>query len=190
MVRTARFDPDDFVDAAIALVAEGGPSAATLAAIARKVGAPTGSVYHRFESRGVILAAAWLRVQGRLAAAVVPPLADGDLRGAALALVGWARRDRVGARFLLLNDDSALLDDQPPEAERAAMEAAQTRLDAAFARALPAGAPPETLARARFLAFDGPAALLRPHLLSGDGIPDYVDRAVADLHAALPLKAA
>ena len=57
MARPAQFTSEAFVDAAIALVAEGGAGAATLQAIARRVGGPTGSIYHRFESRAAILVA-------------------------------------------------------------------------------------------------------------------------------------
>ena len=42
MVRTPRFAAEDFVEAAIGLVAEGGPSAATMASIARAVAIATG----------------------------------------------------------------------------------------------------------------------------------------------------
>ncbi|MEJ7734392.1 MAG: TetR family transcriptional regulator [Polyangiaceae bacterium] len=46
--RPAKFDREELLDAALALVAEGGPAALTLAALARAAGAPTGSIYHRF----------------------------------------------------------------------------------------------------------------------------------------------
>lgn len=64
MVRLARYSADAIVQAAIALTAEGGPSAASMAAIAQKIGAPTGSLYHRFDSRAAILATGWVAIHG------------------------------------------------------------------------------------------------------------------------------
>lgn len=188
MVRLARFTPGAFVDAAIALVAEGGPSAATIAAIARRAGAPTGSVYHRFESRAAVIASAWAAVHGAFTARIMPPLEAGDAAGAALSILGWARDEPTAARFLLLNEIEDLLDTAPPEALRSRIAAQQEALDDAFRRALraidrPSGmAEDQAAARLRFLVFDGPLAVLRPHLLAGRAIPPYADDLVRELH--------
>src|ERR1700722_17586472 len=112
MVRIHRFEDEAFIDAAIGLVAEGGPAAATIAAIARRVGAPNGSIYHRFDSRSALLGLAWNRVHGAFTAAMIPAL-EWDGRPPALTLVDWARRDRRGARFLLLNEATSLLEAAP-----------------------------------------------------------------------------
>jgi AcrR family transcriptional regulator len=188
MVRLARFTPEAFVDAAIALIAEGGPSAATIAAIARSAGAPTGSVYHRFESRAAVIATAWIAVHGDFSTRVIPPLAAGDAGGAALAIGGWARDEPTASRFLLLNEIEDLLDTPPPEALRTRIAAQQETLDEAFRHALrtvdrPAGmAEDQAAARLRFLVFDGPFAILRPHLLAGRAIPPYADDLIRELH--------
>ena len=190
MVRLARFSADSFLTAAVALVAEGGPSAATMAAIARRAGAPTGSVYHRFESRAALLAAAWARIHAGFAAAVLPHLRAGDGLAAALAIPAWCRRDPQGARVLLLNEAGALFEDAPlPDAARAEIARQEEEMDAAFrdfmARATGGLASEEAAARARFLVFDGPIALLRPHLLAGAAVPDHVDAMIADIHRAV-----
>jgi AcrR family transcriptional regulator len=190
MVRLAVFSADAIVDAALGLLAEGGPAAASLAAIARKVGAPTGSIYHRFESRAAIIGTAWSRIHGAFVAQVEPPLRAGDGRRAALALVAWARGDARAARVLLLNDAETILDNAPPAALRAAIRKQEDALDAAFAVYLqhsvaPRPIPDAAASRARFLVFDGPIALLRPHLLAGGAVPDFVDAMVAEMHAAL-----
>ena len=57
----AKFSEDDFLGAAMALVAERGPSAVTVASVSERVGSPTGSFYHRFASRDVLLGSLWLR---------------------------------------------------------------------------------------------------------------------------------
>jgi AcrR family transcriptional regulator len=195
MVRLARFSADVIVDAAIALVAEAGPSAATMAAIARKVGAPTGSLYHRFDSRAAILATAWNRTHASFVAALAPPLRAGRPAAAAAALLAWVREDGRRARFLLLNEGGMPADDAPPAALRDEQRRLEDELDAAFGACLavlnpdgPAGE--ESTARTKFLVFDGPIALVRPHLLAGTDVPDYVDRLVADLHRPAPVRAA
>src|SRR5207237_563587 len=56
-----KFADRDFLDAALAIAAERGPLAATVGAIAERLGAPVGSFYHRFPSRDVLLGELWLR---------------------------------------------------------------------------------------------------------------------------------
>ncbi|WP_207480219.1 TetR/AcrR family transcriptional regulator [Arenibaculum pallidiluteum] len=210
MVRLARFSADAFLAAAVAIVAESGPSAATMGAIARRSGAPTGSIYHRFESRAALLATAWTGIHGAFVEAVAPSLRAGDALRAALAITGWARGDADAARFLLLNESGALFDGAPlPDPLRAEIRRQEEELDAAFQACLAAardraaarmerqdgGKPPdgirvgvdEAAARARFLVFDGPIALLRPYLLAGTEIPGHVDRMIAEMHGAVPV---
>jgi len=188
MVRTAKFTEEAFIEAAIELIAEGGAAAASTAAIARKVGAPTGSLYHRFESRAAVAAAAWTWVHGSFVDRLVPPLRACEPRTAALAIVAWCRERPRWARFLLLNEASAVVDGPPPEPLRRELQAQEDRLDAAFryCTATTGGRAEaeERLARARFLIFDGPIALLRPHLLARQPLPAYLEAMVAELHAA------
>lgn len=189
MVRTARFDAEAFVSAATALVAAGGPDAATLTAIAARVGAPTGSVYHRFPSRAAILAAAWLKAHAAFSARICPLLEQGAGRAAALALVGWARAEPEAAALLLLHDTESVLADAPPPAQLQAVRDEQQALDRSFSTYMSLVAPtaavdPAAVARARFRLFDGPIALLRPTLGRPGGVPPYVDDLVAELFAA------
>lgn len=195
MVRTARFNDDSFIDATIALVAEGGPPAATMQAIARRVGAPTGSIYHRFESRSAILGTAWNTAYASLLAVLGPLLHAGRAREAALAIVPWANQDGRRARFLLLNDPTGLFEDSPPPAAiRERLEQLEAEFDAAFRACVAAhtGAMTggeeigdEALARAKFLIFDGPIAVLRPHLLKGGPLPPFAGQMIAELHTGI-----
>nr|WP_314074532.1 helix-turn-helix domain-containing protein [uncultured Roseococcus sp.] len=190
MVRTARFSAEHFIDAAIALVAEGGPGAATMQAIARRVGAPTGSIYHRFESRSAILAAAWNAGYGSLTRVLAPLLHSGHPREAALALIPWAAEDRLRARFLLLHEPVALFEDAPPpEPFRQEMERLEAEMDQAFraciARIGDGSLREEDLARAKFLIFDAPIAILRPHLQAESAMPGFVGQMIAELHAGV-----
>ena len=50
-----KFNDGDFLDAALAVAAEQGPTAVTVGSIAARLKAPIGSFYHRFASRDVLL---------------------------------------------------------------------------------------------------------------------------------------
>jgi AcrR family transcriptional regulator len=55
------FTTDELLDATRAVVLARGPRSATIGAIGRQAGAPTGSIYHRFSSIDELLARTWLR---------------------------------------------------------------------------------------------------------------------------------
>ncbi len=189
MVRTARFAAEDFVGAAVTLIADGGAGSATMAAIARKVGAPTGSIYHRFDSRAAVVARGWLEIHGSFRDACGMALRGGDLAGAAHGVLAWARVHPTWARFLLLNDAPALLDGID-DATRREVDAAQSILDSDFAECLKGLARhghkgQAVAARAKFLAFDGLVALMQPYLLAREQVPAHVDATVESLTAAL-----
>ena len=65
MGRPPKFDSQQILDATALLIAEGGPEQATVASIAKRLGAPSGSIYHRFESRDLLLARLWIRTVHR-----------------------------------------------------------------------------------------------------------------------------
>jgi AcrR family transcriptional regulator len=190
MVRSSKFDPAEFVDAAIALLAEGGPTAVTMAAIARRSGAPTGSIYHRFPSRSAVVAAAWLRALTVLAGAIEAALVSAAPKGAGTTLVAWSRRHPKEAKVLFLNEPAGLFDTAPPEELSAAIRAEEARIDQAFQSALDIAAPSadraEAFARLRFAIIDGPVALVRPYLQSGESIPEFVDAVADSLGALIP----
>ena len=64
MARTT-FSTDALLDAAREVILERGPRSATIALIAARAGAPTGSIYHRFASIDELLARTWLRAVRR-----------------------------------------------------------------------------------------------------------------------------
>jgi len=83
MPRASKFDEDQILTAAGRIIATHGPSGATIGAIARAVGAPTGSIYHRFDSRDVVLAKVWLRAAATFQAAFFERLRGSPPRKAA-----------------------------------------------------------------------------------------------------------
>jgi len=118
MAPPRKHDTDAILDAARALVLEAGPRAAGVAAIARKSGAPVGTLYHRFGNRDAILAAAWLRALLRFQGRALAAAADADdavSTGAAMAeaVVEFAAEAPEDARLLLTIRRDDLLDSAP-----------------------------------------------------------------------------
>src|ERR671918_929405 len=106
MARPAKFTSTDILDAAARLIAEGGPRLATVNTIASDLGAPTGSIYHRFASRELLLARLWIRTIRRAQGGFLEALAIPDLyeaaRTAATHIPRWSREHLDDARVLLL----------------------------------------------------------------------------------------
>jgi AcrR family transcriptional regulator len=195
MGRPARYSADAILDAAAQLAAAHGPSGSTIGAIADSLGAPTGSIYHRFSSKDVLLAELWLRTVeafqvGFQAALSGPQPRDAGLE-AALYTPRWVRAHPIPARLLLLhNREDFLPGDWPAEvAERAA--ALTTRGEVAlrsFARRALGSANAPAMRRARYAVIDLPYAAVRPHVRAGEQPPADVDELVADAYrAVMPL---
>ena len=102
MGRPAKHDAETLLDAAAAIVADEGPVAVTMVAVARRAGVPSGSLYHRFPSRAALLGALWLRTVRRFKAGWLAALGGDDpLVTAARHVVAWSRRNRAEALLLL-----------------------------------------------------------------------------------------
>lgn len=104
MGRPATHTTAQFLDAATTLFAEGGARAVTMAATAKAVGAPNGSIYHRFPDRPALLARLWLRTlrdfqDGYTAALGEATTVDSAVE-AATSVVHWCRKNPEGARVL------------------------------------------------------------------------------------------
>ncbi len=118
MGRTPKYSVDEILDAAGRLLAEDGPAALTITRVAASLGAPSGSIYHRFRSRDVLVATLWMRTVEEFQRAVGPALTEPDphdaARTAARRILGWARTHPDGARVLLLYRSRDLLDGEWP----------------------------------------------------------------------------
>ena len=104
MPRPAKFDADQLLDTAAGLVvSEGGPAALTMTAVADRLGAPSGSIYHRFRSRDLLAASLWLRAVERFQDAVLPALEEHDVttaaRRSAATVLEWSRTNLVDAQL-------------------------------------------------------------------------------------------
>lgn len=104
MGRTARYTDESILDAALALVSQNGAHGVTVVAIAALLGAPSGSIYHRFASRDLILARLWIRTVKQFQAGFLEALALDDTIDAAKAAVAhtleWSAEHRNEARIL------------------------------------------------------------------------------------------
>ncbi|RMI30582.1 TetR/AcrR family transcriptional regulator [Nocardia stercoris] len=112
MGRPAKFTEDDFLDAALEELAEHGT--VSIAAIAGRLGAPNGSVYHRFSSRDRLLATMWIRSIRRFQHGFLAALAR-DPIDAALHSLRWSRENPTEARALLLYRREDLIARWPDE---------------------------------------------------------------------------
>lgn len=119
MGRAAKYTDQDVLDAALEIVAEEGASAATAVAIAKRLGAPSGSIYHRFASRDLILAALWVRTVRRFQRGFLEALAAEDtaqaVRRAVAHVLEWSATHRSEARILAMYRREDLLAQWPEE---------------------------------------------------------------------------
>jgi AcrR family transcriptional regulator len=171
------------LDSAAQLLEAGGPSGVTMSAVARAVGAPSGSVYHRFPSRAALCGELWMRTEERFQGCLIDALAlseDAQTRcvAGAVATVRWCRANPVEAQVLLAGADALCRADWPADlAER------RTRLHRAMARAMTGlGVDDDRLTAALI---DIPHAVVRRHLTAGQASPAAAESIVADCTRAL-----
>lgn len=184
MAPPRKHETDVILDAARALVLDGGPRAASVAAIAKASGAPAGTLYHRFGNRDGILTAAWLRALGRFQERALA--ADGDTPAdtavaMAVAAVSFARALPSDARLLLTIRPGDLLDEEPDAAFQqtlATMNAPLTQRVAALARQLYGNSRPRSVDAVARAAADLPYAVVRRHA-HDDPMPAWLEKDVA-----------
>ncbi|WP_116114036.1 TetR/AcrR family transcriptional regulator [Amycolatopsis ruanii] len=132
MGRPPRFPVDDLLDAALQLFAAGGTEAVTMSALARAVGAPSGSVYHRFSGRPALLAALWLRTVRRFQSDYRAVLGDepsvADVVEATASVVRWCRSNPAAAQVLYAGKRALGFDTWSAE-DRAAADRTDADLD-------------------------------------------------------------
>jgi AcrR family transcriptional regulator len=170
MGRPALHDTQTLLDVARAIAADRGPASVTIAAVSAASGAPSGSLYHRFDDRAALLGQLWLRTTGRfqggfLAALDSAPGVDGCV-AAAVYVVRWSRDHPAEARLLLRGPDDFAAADWPAATRRRAAADRRALSKALRQRATELGEP-DTLDRILLATVDLPLAIVRRHLQAG-----------------------
>jgi AcrR family transcriptional regulator len=193
MGRRAEFTSADFLGAALELAAGSGAQSVNVAAVASRLGAPTGSFYHRYDSRAALLGELWLDVveefqQGWNAALEGETAREAGL-SAALFTPHWCRSQPLKAAVLALHHRRDFERDQWPAALKSRERRAARELGAGlaeFLRRLYRGAPTEAeRALARFALIDAPLAAVRPYLEARKEIPSVAEAAIKATYLAL-----
>jgi AcrR family transcriptional regulator len=177
MARPVMYDTDELLDAAVGLAAESGPAALSMRAVAAAVGAPSGSMYHRFAGRPALLAEVWLRAVAAFQTGYIDALGTADPLTAAVAaarhVVEWSRANPAYTAILSYSPADFGSADWPDEA-MARLEATNRRtIRAIRALARRLGATNRAdVDRVTVVVLDLPYGLVRRHLRSG-GIPRH-----------------
>lgn len=184
MARTQKFQSEQMLAATRDLAVKLGPAEVTIAKIAAALGAPTGSIYHRFASRDELLGQVWLNTAERYQHDYHAALREGPPIEAALASVRFvldrARAQPDEARLLLLHRRQDFLAPNWPgpmqaAAKRLEEDARRHFLDFAK-RLLPdAKRNPSAIAGLRYALIDLPLAAIIPALRGGKSLDESQD---------------
>ena len=184
----AKFGEADFKDAALAIAAERGPLAVTVGSITERLKAPTGSFYHRFASRDVLLGELWLQTVLDFQQGITAALDAGNGLAAALHTPAWVREHLDEGRLLLLYHRDDFVQGGWPPSLRDGVAAQTERMEtgfARFARLVFGRAGPDELRRAQFLLAEMPVGLVRQHLHRRELPPPIVDELIRITYRAV-----
>lgn len=191
MARPPRFDTDQILDAAVGLAAAAGPGGVTMSAVAQAVGAPSGSMYHRFAGRTALLAEVWLRTVERFQKGYFATLhSDADPRRAARAaarhVVAWSRAHPREAALLLYGPAEFGRADWSEEHLRRADSGNQRVYAAIGTLAASLGATDaQGRDRVTLALIDLPLSVVRRHLRAGGPLPGHAEDLAEECAAAL-----
>lgn len=200
MPRTALYSADEIIESTSGLVAADGPASITMAGLANILGMPTGSIYHRFASRDVLLGEVWLRAAEAFQETYFELLAQPDAwqagRAAALHLAQRVRQRPVEARILLLHRREDFFTSAWPDAMIQRAKGLKTQTDQgmrAFTQRLLGRRDANSLHITSFAVLGAPFAAVRPYVQANKTPPAIVDdlirttyRAIMEQAGALP----
>lgn len=157
-----------------------------MSAVASSLGAPSGSIYHRFGSRDILVATLWIRAVEHFQQAIAPALGLDDPHEAigevARRVVVWAREYSQQAGVLLVHRSSDLLGNGWPVelTDRNLAQRARTdQMIATLCRRMGATTA-EDRRRVVFAAIDIPYAAVRAPLSRGESPPADLETVVGD----------
>ena len=178
MARPAQFSGDDILDAAARGVHVWGPGV-TVAQVAAELGGPTGSIYHRFASRDILLVSLWLRSIGRFHVGLLEAYAMPDPQAALLAatlhIPRYCRDHPTDALAMTLYRQTRLVT-HAPEALRPQVAEVNVAVDAGLRALVPARYGHESEDGYRLLMVAtrlSPYGLVRSFV--GGDVPDWLD---------------
>jgi AcrR family transcriptional regulator len=118
VARAPKYDDEMILTAMAEEVTNAGLDGASVSNVAARLGAPSGSIYHRFPTRKHLLGSLWVRTvrsfHDSLETSLDPP-ADPLLAGRVVdSVFGWIEHDPVGAALLLRFRTEDLIDNEWP----------------------------------------------------------------------------
>lgn len=188
MARPPKYSSDQIMDAVLHVLRGHRPDEVSVTAVSDVLGAPSGSIYHRFPSRDALLASVWLRAGEAFSRSFASALGGPDPIEGGLAAVRhqleWARRRPAEARLFLLHGRAEVGNTAwPPHLLARATRLANELTDSV--RTFAAKAPGVSFARARFALLDVPQASIRRAVASGSDLDSETQRLVEETVAAL-----
>ena len=191
MGRKAYFKNEEFISAAIEVISENGLNALTIAALAGRINAPVGSVYHRFPSRDALLAEVWISIIESFQKEFIAKLREDGLE-ATLSCLEWVRRHPHEARIMLLYRMQDLMSDKwPEEMQKRARRLNNDMRDAvvSFIKKQFGRVTRENTDRVIFATFDAPIGIIRRYLLENKVPPPFAARLIRETYEVIIGKA-
>lgn len=183
-----RFDNTSFLDAARSIASERGPSAVTVDSVTRRLSAPKGSFYYRFDSRDTLLGELWLAIVLEFQQGFVAAIDAGDGLRAALHTPAWVRLHMEDARLLMHYSRRDFVNGEWPDSLRRGVIDQESRFIGClehFARLAFGGAAPAEMRRATFVLAEVPLAAVKQHLHRREPPPLVVDELISDTYHAI-----
>ncbi|HEY0949002.1 helix-turn-helix domain-containing protein [Nocardioides sp.] len=175
----AKFTRDGILDAAAEEVLTRGSGAdVTIGAVARRLGAPSGSIYHRFPSREELLVRLWIRSVRRFHERYLAAGREADPQRAildmAVCVATFTRDHRADAAAMTLFRQSRLMASAPEScrAEVVEINAGVNERLAELTVARYSRPSPRHRVLVRVAAIDSPYGLVRPYV--GDAVPSWL----------------
>lgn len=183
MPTPTKFTGRRILDAALVVVGRDGVGA-SVGSVAAELGAPTGSIYHRFPSKDILLGELWLETVADFQAGFFDALDGEDVDGAGLAAAlwtpQWARTNPLRARLLLVHRREDFLTSWPEEmGERArSLGSDVERGLRTFAGRLFGSAARDAVRRVRFVLVDVPYGATRRYVVTERKPPPSLDELI------------
>jgi AcrR family transcriptional regulator len=187
MARPSKYGAERILDAALKLLERRGLSHVTAQAVAHELGAPSGSIYHRFPSRDLLRAELWLRTVAAFQHGFISRLEESDMTYAARYVVEWSRKHPREARLLMLYRREDFISGPWPRALRARAHSLRRELNEALQRAATRAQHCRSLdlLRLTMAVVHVPYAAVAPYLSSGHPVPARLEDLVSEVARTL-----